>query len=148
MNKCSLKLLTNECSDDILYVLKANTCLKERFDMKRFSQKTFLQKKVQLVLITSGFVLALFMAWYISGQNSSHAEAAICSEISYKTVRIASHDTLWSIAKANYKEEYGSLQNYIDDIKECNSLSSDSINAGCSIIVPVYVQNASISPGK
>ena len=61
----------------------------------------------------------------------------------YKTVRITAKDTLWSIAKDNYRKEYGSLQNYIKDIKECNSLSSDSINAGCSIIVPVYVQEHS-----
>ena len=104
---------------------------------------TFLPKKVQLLFITGSLLLALCLAWYISGQNASHAQAAICSEISYKTVRITAKDTLWSIAKDNYRKEYGSLQNYIKDIKECNSLSSDSINAGCSIIVPVYVQEHS-----
>ena len=86
--------------------------------MKKKSHVTFLPKKVQLLFITGSLLLALFLAWYISGQNASHAQAAICSEISYKTVRIT-------------------------DIKECNSLSSDSINAGCSIIVPVYVQEHS-----
>lgn len=110
--------------------------------MKKNSRTTFLHKKVQLLLIAGSLLLALFLSWYISGQNTSHAQAAICSEISYKTVRIAANDTLWSIAKDNYRKEYGSLQNYIDDIKECNSLSSDSINAGCSIIVPIYVQES------
>ena len=64
---------------------------------------------------------------------------AICSEISYKTVQYYCKGYLWRL-KDNYHKEYGSLQNYIKDIKECNSLSSDSINAGCSIIVPVYVR--------
>ena len=114
--------------------------------MRKKSHVTFLPKKVQLLFITGSLLLALFLAWYISGQNASHAQAAICSEISYKTVRITAKDTLWSIAKDNYRKEYGSLQNYIKDIKECNSLSSDSINAGCSIIVPVYVQEHSEDP--
>ena len=70
--------------------------------MRKKSHVTFLPKKVQLLFITGSLLLALFLAWYISGQNASHAQAAICSEISYKTVRITAKDTLWSIAKSYY----------------------------------------------
>ena len=69
--------------------------------MKKRLHVTFLPKKAQLLFITGSLLLALFLAWYISGQNASHAQAAICSEISYKTVRITAKDTLWSIAKDN-----------------------------------------------
>ena len=116
--------------------------------MRKKSHVTFLPKKVQLLFITGSLLLALFLAWYISGQNASHAQAAICSEISYKTVRITAKDTLVIpfasilgiplVVLKSYR-----YKNYIKDIKECNSLSSDSINAGCSIIVPVYVQEHS-----
>lgn len=60
-------------------------------------------------------------------------------ELSFKSVSITTSDTLWSIAKENYTEEYGSLKNYIKEIKRCNSLTSDRINAGSSLLVPIYV---------
>lgn len=38
--------------------------------MKKKSHVTFLPKKVQLLFITGSLLLALFLAWYISGQNA------------------------------------------------------------------------------
>ena len=41
------------------------------------------------------------------------------------------------------QQEYGSLQNYIKEIKRCNSLTTDNINAGSSLLVPIYVPKES-----
>lgn len=106
-------------------------------------QYTLLHHKAYRIisLLVVVFIIAL-TAMNIAGHTSSQAEAAISSELSYKTVRIMSDDTLWSIAKENYTEEYGSVKEYIKEIKKCNSLTSDDIDAGCSLIVPVYVTPA------
>lgn len=60
------------------------------------------------------------------------------SRVYYLSVPISNQDTLWSIAEEYYTEEFGSVKNYIKEIKECNSLSSDAIYAGNHIIIPVY----------
>lgn len=56
------------------------------------------------------------------------------------SVYIETDDTLWSIAYKYYSEEFGSIEDYIKEIKKCNSLKSDAIYAGRHIIVPVYIR--------
>ncbi len=62
------------------------------------------------------------------------------SNITYMSVYIETDDTLWSIAYKYYSEEFGSIEDYIKEIKKCNSLKSDAIYAGRHIIVPVYIR--------
>lgn len=68
-------------------------------------------------------------------------------ELSFKSVPVTPKDTLWSIASENYSKEYGSLKDYIQEIKRCNSLQSDNIKAGSSLIVPVYITTNSSQYG-
>lgn len=81
-----------------------------------------------------------FGFYHIITNHTNQAQAAnINQELSFKSVPVTGKDTLWSIAKENYSAEYGSLKDYIKEIKRCNSLTSDRINAGSSIIVPIYL---------
>ncbi len=60
------------------------------------------------------------------------------TKIGFKSISVSYKDTLWSIAKENYPEGYhGSLNDYIREIKRCNSLVSDCIYAGSSIVIPI-----------
>lgn len=88
-----------------------------------------------------------FGVYHIANASAGSTESAtdITKELSFKSVPITSKDTLWSIASENYTEEYGSIKNYIKEIKRCNSLTSDTINAGSSLIVPVYISVAAPS---
>ena len=56
----------------------------------------------------------------------------------YISVTIESGDTLWSIAEENMGIGYTDLKEYVQDIKEVNNLSSNTIHEGRSIIVPIY----------
>lgn len=85
-----------------------------------------------------------FTAFRIANAYTSEVQAANHQEISFKSVRISSNDTLWSIAKENYSAEYGTLEEYIQEIMRCNSLTSADIHAGSSIIVPIYLPEKSI----
>lgn len=96
-------------------------------------------KKTFCILLT---ISILFLGIYcIFSTKSASAEVTPMqnTELSFKSVYITGNDTLWSIAKENYTKEQGSMEEYINEIKRCNSLSSDRINAGSSIIVPVYL---------
>lgn len=62
----------------------------------------------------------------------------IGKQIRVKSIMIQEGDTLWEIAKENYSEEFKDLNSYIQSIKECNNISSDTIHTGMYLIVPYY----------
>lgn len=80
---------------------------------------------------------------------SQEVKAEEClSELQYKVVEIKYGDTLWSIAKENMNPGFHDINEYINEIKECNQLHSDQINRGCSLLIPYYellsVEQASV----
>lgn len=93
-----------------------------------------------VIFILSVLSLGLY---HFAFSRSVDAQQGITKELSFKSVCVTPADTLWSIARENYTEEYGSLQNYIKEIKRCNSLTTDNINAGSSLLVPIYVPKES-----
>ena len=80
-----------------------------------------------------------FGIYHITNTRSAEAKSTIHRELCFKSVPITANDTLWSIAQENYTDEYGSLKNYIKEIKRCNSLTSDKIVSGSALLVPFYV---------
>ena len=55
------------------------------------------------------------------------------------SVQIEEGDSLWSIAKDHYSDEFSSLNSFISEIKRMNGLTSDTLYAGSYILVPQYV---------
>lgn len=92
-------------------------------------------------------ILILSFGIYHNNTRPTAMQANTAKELSFKSVPVTSKDTLWSIASENYSEEYGSLKDYIQEIKRCNSLQSDNIKAGSSLIVPVYITTDSSQYG-
>lgn len=74
---------------------------------------------------------------------STRVTAADSSQLSFRSVSVSTGDTLWSVAKENYTQEWGSLSAYLDEIMRCNALTSEEITAGSSLIVPVYLPHDS-----
>lgn len=104
--------------------------------MNRTQMKYFVMNKRIAAMV---FVLLLVTCGILLITLSAHnAKAARPQILNYETVQVTAQDTLWKIAKEHYVEEYGSLKDYIKEIKRCNSLSSDYINAGSSLMVPIY----------
>lgn len=57
----------------------------------------------------------------------------------YKSIEIYKGDTLWSIANENIDtDHYKSVQEYVNEIKEMNSIKSDQIISGSCLIIPYY----------
>lgn len=57
----------------------------------------------------------------------------------YTSVQVEEGDSLWSIAKTYYTEDFDDYNELIDEIKTINNMSSDTIKVGCYIIVPYYI---------
>lgn len=90
------------------------------------------------VLIISLLSVCFFL--YFGDRVVKAQESA--NDIQYKVVEIKDGDSLWSIAKENMNNTNDSgfinIYQYIHEIKRCNNMKSNQINAGCYLMVPYY----------
>ena len=89
-------------------------------------------------LIISLLCISFFL--YFGDRVVKAQESA--NDIQYKVVEIKNGDSLWSIAKENMDNTNDSgfinIYQYIHEIKRCNNMKSNQINAGCYLMVPYY----------
>ena len=97
--------------------------------MKKF---IFTNRKIAVGVITMTLLIAVGICISPAVVNASTKEAT-----SYESIQIHDGDTLWSLAK-EYNTSELSINDYVKEIKELNNLSSDYINDGNYLIIPVY----------
>lgn len=90
-----------------------------------------------LVIMAAIFLMILF----ILPEKTASAGNTTGGTYTITSVKIEEGDSLWSIAKEHYTDEFSSLTNYIAEIKRMNGLSSDMLYADSYILVPQYVLN-------
>ena len=56
----------------------------------------------------------------------------------YTSIRIEKGDTLWAIASRYMDGHYSTIQEYIDEVKFINELTSDTIHEDAYLLVPYY----------
>lgn len=56
----------------------------------------------------------------------------------YESILIESGDTLWSIAERYASDEYGSKDQYIQELMQINGLTSDGIQSGNYLTIVYY----------
>ena len=90
------------------------------------------------VLIISLLSVCFFL--YFGDRVVKAQESA--NDIQYKVVEIKDGDSRWSIAKENMDNTNDSgfinIYQYIHEIKRCNNMKSNQVNAGCYLMVPYY----------
>ena len=84
------------------------------------------------MIILSIIFICMFTRMKVAQASETKDEKCVMS------IQIEKGDTLWGIAKENITSHYKNIQTYIDEIKECNSLTSDTIHEGQYLIVPYY----------
>ena len=92
---------------------------------------------VKLFVIIAAIFIFTFLIKSIKN-NVLVASAQSQRELYYTSVSIEEDDTLWSIATEYYSDEYKSVSEYVNEIKELNDLGSDKITSGFNILVPYY----------
>lgn len=99
-------------------------------------KKTDFQRSIFNVII---IILAIVILWtgFISAAKSTRAEQD--SHKYFKSIEIHYGDTLWSIAVSHMPEEYSSVNDYILEIIQLNSLDNTEIHAGEYIVIPYYL---------
>ena len=87
-----------------------------------------------ILFITIGSVI--FGSIFSSAQ--ANAEESGIEYKYYKSIVIQDGDSLWSVAKEYQDDKYENTQEYIDELKELNNLSSDRIHEGQHLMVVYY----------
>lgn len=94
-------------------------------------------KRILILSIITVFVVfgaCAFFGNILSSAHASDAEAPVNYKY-YTSIEIQPGDTLWDIAKAYITDDYQSIPEYVQALKEMNSLDTDNIEAGQNLIV-------------
>lgn len=104
----------------------------------RLRRQKQVRRNIIMLIASSLIVIAasiLFMSFSTLANDFEHQP----SYKYYKSIEVSKGDTLWSIANANIdSEHYENIYEYINEVKEMNSLTSDNIVSGSYIIIPYY----------
>ena len=95
-------------------------------------KKIFLVLMVVFIMLLSGFFGRSLM--YVMAEE----ETSDLPERFYTSIRLEEGDTLWSIAQAYYRNSDESIEDYVRELRQINSLSDDHIDAGHYLTVRYY----------
>lgn len=124
----------------------ANTYVYERSQIRRMQRRStyraVILRRRQMAKFLIGLCVCVVCVWFLLHFMTGPAsDAASASHKVVSSVYIEGEDTLWSIAQEYYTKECGSMQEYVQEIKDTNGLSGDGIHAGGYLIVPYYVMD-------
>lgn len=103
--------------------------IKNTIESRAVLKRLMLLAAVLIVVVLYTFALSAF-------GTAGHTQAAQRdTQTTYESIRIVSGDSLWSIS-----EKYCGIEetaDFVEELKQLNNLSSDRIQTGSYIIVPV-----------
>ena len=91
---------------------------------------------ITVMVITAAVCIILFSNRNITSADESGNAVELTKY--YKTITIEPGDTLWSIAKEYCTDYSVDTQDYIDEVKELNNLSSNEIHQGQHLLIAYY----------
>ena len=101
--------------------------------------------KRQALLAAVMFLTILATVFVITGclkANQVKASSAKEENVYYKTIQVEEGDTLWTLADQYMGSNSFDRQQYIDEVKEMNHLTDDTIESGSYLMIP-YVETVS-----
>lgn len=110
---------------------------------KRLTKANKRRKEIYLKKVTL-FAMALCMIAALSiglGDRLVDAHDELLSSNTqkyYKSIQLQAGDTLWDIAKEHMNQEYDSIFEYIDEVKEINNLDDDEIHEGQYLTIAYF----------
>lgn len=119
---------------------KERTRARKRERIQAVKRRQAIRKQIVFAFIMFFMILAsiVIVTNCLKGNQvnaSSVKEETIC----YKTIQVEDGDTLWTLADQYMGEHSFDRQQYINEVKEMNHLSDDTIESGAYLMIP-YVK--------
>ena len=100
---------------------------------KQIAKRRMILLLIALFVITLGSVV--FGSIFSKAKNPS---TDVKQYKYYKSITIEQGDSLWSIAEEYCDDTYGDTREYVSELKQLNSLTSETIHAGQHLLVAYY----------
>ena len=113
--------------------------VQERKERARMKKRRQLAKRRMILLLAALFVITVGSIVCGSIFSSAKDPATDIPQYKYyKSITIEQGDSLWSIAEEYCTDAYEDTREYVDELKELNSLTSDIIHEGQHLLVAYY----------
>ncbi len=109
---------------------------RERLRAKR--KKQVAKQKMMLLLAITLVITIGSIAYGTIFSTAKDPATDIPQYKYYKSITIEQGDSLWSIANEYRTDAYKSAQEYIDEVKQINGLSSETIHEGQHLLIVYY----------
>ena len=113
-------------------------------EMRCYRNKMRRERELRRRIVVTVLTLLIVLGFALSYNVLITQATSEIEDISYKyftSIEVSSGDTLWTIAEEySDAEYYDSLDEYIEEVKNMNHMSSDTLLAGQFLIVPYYSQ--------
>lgn len=112
----------------------------DRIARNRIRRQQELKNNFLALIITICLITAC--SFTVSAFRSNAKTEPPVSYKYYKSIAVSNKDTLWSLAEQYMDEDhYDSITDYIDEVRNINSLAGDVIHYGEYLIIPYYDSN-------
>lgn len=109
-----------------------------RIRNNRIRRQKEMRRNFLVIIMTCCLVTAFSLSISSFASNAKDETSAVSYKY-YKSITIENGDTLWSIATQHMdSEHYDSVNDYINEVKQMNTLANDDITYGQSLIIPYY----------
>ena len=90
-------------------------------------------------IFIAGIVIAfiVFLLFYTSNITNAGTPDSVRYKY-YTSIEIGEGSSLWDIAEEYITDEYKSIEEYIEEVKEINHLEEDLIYEGAYLCIPYY----------
>ncbi len=113
--------------------------IQERQKRALIKRKKQVAKRKMFFLLVAVFVITIGSIVFGSIFSTAKDPATDIPQYKYyKSITIEEGDSLWSIAEENCKDSYQDTRAYVKELKELNSLDSETIHAGQHLLVVYF----------
>ena len=113
--------------------------IQEREKRAIIKKRKQIAKRRMILLLAALFVITLGSVVFGSIFSKANNPSADLTKYKYyKSIIIEPGDSLWSIAEEYCNDSYQDTREYVSELKQLNSLTSDTIHEGQHLLVAYY----------
>lgn len=120
------------------YYVETGNRSEQRIYRNRVRRQREMRRHITMLILSLCFIIICAVS-VSSIQSCAQDDSAHISCKYYTSIAVGVDDTLWSIAERYMDEEhFDTIDDYITEVKEINSLADDQISYGEYLVIPYY----------